>query len=152
MRSVTAIERWESAEAFGEDFEGSPCMVLHHPPTLDGYSRVSFGSRMVNAHRLIYEAIIGPIPEGATLDHRCASTNGLRSCVNPWHLEPVTMRENILRSSGRAAENAKKAACLNGHALSGDNLYVNPTTGHRYCRTCLRVYRAAWRRKALAAR
>ncbi len=50
------------------------------------------------AHRIIYRMLIGPIPAGLLLDHvkeRCA----LRACVNPWHLEPVTPRENTLRGA-----------------------------------------------------
>jgi len=45
-------------------------------------------------HRWYYEQHKGPIPEGLQLDHLC----GVRPCLNPDHLEPVTQTENILRS------------------------------------------------------
>src|SRR5678815_2102759 len=45
------------------------------------------------AHRLIYEHLVGPIPQGLELDHTCKN----RRCVNPSHLEPVTHLENIRR-------------------------------------------------------
>lgn len=49
-------------------------------------------SRLV--HRVAYEYLVGPIPEGMHLDHLCRN----RQCVNALqHLEPVPPRENILR-------------------------------------------------------
>jgi hypothetical protein len=53
---------------------------------LDGKSRL--------AHRLSYEWVIGPIPEGDDLDHLCR----VRECCNPAHLEPVTPAENARRA------------------------------------------------------
>ncbi len=52
-----------------------------------------------------------PIPKGLTVDHLCR----VRACVNPKHLEIVTLKENILRSRGLAAVNASKHHCNNGH-------------------------------------
>ena len=45
------------------------------------------------AHRVSYEAFRGEIPSGLTLDHLCR----VRCCVNPDHLEPVTLKENMSR-------------------------------------------------------
>jgi hypothetical protein len=46
------------------------------------------------AHRFAYEFLVGPIPDGLHLDHLCR----VRHCVNPDHLEPVTVEENNRRS------------------------------------------------------
>lgn len=87
------------------------------------------------AHRWSYEYHVGPIPDGLHLDHLCRN----RSCVNPEHLEPVTVRENVMRGESPSATHAKKTHCPEGHPYSGDNLYVHPIKGTRHCRTCGRV-------------
>mgnify|MGYP001609562296 CR=1 FL=1 len=74
----------------------------------------STGGEYVFAHRAMYELLIGPIPPGLVIDHLCRN----RGCVNPAHLEPVTMRENVLRGVGVAAENAAKTHCDHGHEFS----------------------------------
>lgn len=44
-------------------------------------------------HRIAYEMLVGPIPDGMVLDHLCSR----RECVAVHHLQPVTPRENIKR-------------------------------------------------------
>ena len=46
------------------------------------------------AHRVMYEMLVGPIPEGMELDHLCR----FKACVNPAHLQPVTHAENVRRT------------------------------------------------------
>jgi hypothetical protein len=46
------------------------------------------------AHRSVYVHLRGPIPPGMTIDHLCRN----RSCVNPDHLEVVSLKENVRRS------------------------------------------------------
>ena len=96
----------------------------------DGYGAV--GNKL--AHRISYEALVGPIPDGLTIDHLCRN----RRCVNPAHLEPVTMAINILRGISPAANHARKTHCIYGHELAGDNLYVDPKR-RRICRVCSRI-------------
>lgn len=139
MKAVGALEYWSRAEAFGDDFEGSPCMVLPNKPEKSGYVRLRVKGKNVPAHRFIYEALVGPIPEGHDLDHRCAETNDIRACVNPWHTKPATTRENVLRGRGPCAANARKTHCVHSHPLSGENLVTN-TAGERRCRTCQRMH------------
>lgn len=79
------------------------------------------------AHRLAYEAAVGPIPDGLTLDHLCRVTR----CVNPHHLEPVTLAENIRRAA------AATTHCPQGHAYDTANTYRDPL-GRRRCRACHR--------------
>ena len=98
------------------------------------------------AHRLVYEATIGPVPSGLQLDHLCRN----RLCVNPHHLEPVTNRVNTLRGVGPTALNAKKTHCHKGHPFSGSNLIVLPD-GSRRCRACRNERAARYRARDKAA-
>jgi hypothetical protein len=87
------------------------------------------------AHRLMYAYAYGPIPAGLQLDHLCR----VRRCVHPGHLEPVTGRENKLRSPLSVnAINAAKTECGAGHPFDKGSTYVCPTTGKRTCRVCRR--------------
>jgi hypothetical protein len=58
-----------------------------------GYGSVGYQRRIWSTHRLSYELLVGPIPDGLTIDHLCLN----KRCCNPSHLEPVTNLENIRR-------------------------------------------------------
>lgn len=63
-----------------------------------GYGRFTVTTEhAVTAHRFAYELKNGAIPDGLTIDHLCNTT----LCVNPDHLEPVTLIENIARRDQR---------------------------------------------------
>lgn len=107
-----------------------------------GYGMIGEGGRkgrMLLAHRAAYQELVGPIPEGLTLDHLCRN----RGCVNPEHLEPVTGTENVLRGEGPTAKNARKTECPKGHPYSDENTRRTPTG--RICRTCAREANRLWR-------
>lgn len=93
-------------------------------------------------HRLVYELLVGPIPAELQIDHLCRN----RICCNPDHLEPVTIRTNLLRGETLAAANAAKTHCLHGHPLSGENLYLHPNGG-RICKECGRKHALLTNRK-----
>ena len=111
-----------------------------------GYGRVRFDGKLRMAHRVSYEAYIGPIPDGLDIDHLCRN----RSCVNPWHLEPVTERENTLRGISIAAVNAKKTHCDAGHAFDAENTWH--FRGGRHCRACRRIARLSYLERIRALR
>ena len=98
-----------------------------------GYGQFRPGGRessKVGAHRWSYEHHVGPVPPGLQLDHLCRN----KKCVNHQHLEPVSPRENVLRSNNPASMNARKTHCVEGHPLSGDNIYTYGS--RRVCKTC----------------
>lgn len=134
--------------------DGGGCWVFTGKPSPRGYGKVNVYAteegdertpRLV--HRVVYEAKVGPIPVGLTLDHLCANT----MCVNPAHLEPVTAAENTRRQwrDGRAnagVRQREKTHCRHGHEFSPGNTYVKPS-GERCCRTCRRAQNTADRKK-----
>ncbi len=90
-------------------------------------------NRYFLSHRFAFEFIANRhIPNDRVLDHLCRN----RWCVNPEHLEVVTLRDNILRGVSPAAINAKKTHCKWGHRLSDDNIYTHPQRGSRDCKIC----------------
>jgi hypothetical protein len=96
-----------------------------------GYGRVRDrrSGKSVPVHRIAYELLVGPIPDGLTIDHLCR----VRCCVNPTHLQPVTNRENILRGNGPAALSARRTSCRICGAFLGDDPY---RPGWRRCVPC----------------
>lgn len=62
-----------------------------------GYGQVRANGRLQPAHRVVYEWLVSPIPEGLTIDHLCRN----RPCVNPDHLEPVTLSLNVQRGAAK---------------------------------------------------
>ena len=106
-----------------------------------GYGSVGIGGKTYLAHRVAYERFVGPIPEGLTINHLC----GVKRCVNPAHLECVTLADNnaharatgLMGPSTLSLANAAKTHCPSGHPYAGDNLYTDPK-GQRFCRTCKR--------------
>ncbi len=114
---------------------GNVCECWPWTASLDtsGYAQIKVDGRKVMSHRYSYEQVIGPIPDGLQLDHLCRD----RSCVNPYHLEPVTQRENNLR--GRhdygGKHNRLKTRCPMGHEYDIPNTYYD-SKGYRVCRKC----------------
>lgn len=109
-----------------------------------GYGRIyirgtsAIKTRYAMVHRVIYEALKGPIPEGLTLDHVCHDPQTCkagfdcqhRRCVNPSHLEPVDRATNVRRGG-----NAQKTHCRHGHSFAENSYAVG---SERRCRICER--------------
>lgn len=107
-----------------------------------GYGQFRVGNRMLRAHRVVYEHLVGIQPPELVANHLCY----VRNCVNPDHLEFITQRENVLYSHSPVRKNFDKTHCKRGHPLSGDNLYIRPC-GSRVCRECKNTKQQEARRK-----
>jgi hypothetical protein len=56
-----------------------------------GYGHIGVDKKHYLAHRLAFEDIVGPIPDGAVLRHTCDTG----ACCNPTHLVVGTQQANI---------------------------------------------------------
>jgi hypothetical protein len=104
-----------------------------------GYGQFRIGDKQYCAHRLAWKWLVGPIPGGLTIDHLCRNP----VCVNPLHLEVVTVRVNVLRGKGLSAQNARKTHCPRGHEFNEESTYLY--RNQRHCKPCKRAHTRAWR-------
>jgi hypothetical protein len=98
------------------------CWNWTNAPNHNGYGQ--YGSQGMRPHRIAYELLVGPIPDGLTLDHLCRN----KLCVNPDHVEPVTRGENARRGNlGR-----RTSLCKRGHPKT-----ITRKGGYLTCRVCV---------------
>jgi len=95
------------------------------------YGRTSWKGKTYQAHRWVYEMLVGLIPDGLELDHLCRNI----LCVNPDHLEPVTPAENKRRS---AKCYRGRDYCPKGHDLRPPR--ARDGRGSYVCRACKLAY------------
>lgn len=74
--------------------KGPNCWLWNGGRSRDGYGKFHHQGTHQQAHRVAYELMVGPIPDGLTIDHLCRNP----WCVNPAHMEPVTAAENTRRA------------------------------------------------------
>ena len=94
----TLLSWWENAgfvkywNARVQPVTESGCFIWVASLVSTGYARVCWNYSFAYGHRIAYIKEFGSIPN-ETLDHVCK----VKCCVNPYHLEPVTRRENTIR-------------------------------------------------------
>jgi hypothetical protein len=64
-----------------------------------GYGRIKIDGKRVSVHRVVYELLVGPIPDGMFVCHTCDNP----CCCNPDHLFIGTNQDNVndMVSKGR---------------------------------------------------
>jgi hypothetical protein len=108
----------------------------------NGYGAIRIGGRTgrsVLAHRFVFEFFRYPIPAGFEIHHRCRN----RGCVNPFHLQAVTHRDNLLKDDTLAARHAAAQFCPHWHKYDTANTIMSKT-GSRKCRTCQKKWHSNW--------
>lgn len=75
----------------------TPCWWWTGRFNRNGYGRIGWQGKEPVAHRVIFCEAFGQdaIPPRHLLDHLCTC----RSCVNPLHMDPVTVKINTLRGN-----------------------------------------------------
>lgn len=135
----------------------SDCWPFAAAIQANGYGHYFWNGWQGNAHRWAYQLFVGEPPARVPLDHTCHTaaviagectggpTCSHRRCVNPRHLELVTVKVNSERGY-----QATKDRCHRGHLLTEDNVCF--TAGRRHCRACRAVnYRIRENRKRAEA-
>ncbi|MEE8473555.1 MAG: hypothetical protein V3S82_10350 [Dehalococcoidia bacterium] len=115
-------------EARIERQESTGCWLWTGGVTTGGYSVSCGGLAIQLAHRVMYAILLGDTE--LRLVHLC----GVSLCVNPDHMEAVTMGEIIKRGQTPPARHSRKTWCNNGHEFTEDN--TRRIKGHRVCKRC----------------
>lgn len=120
------------------------CWVWTGAHLRSGYGSIGLGNvggkpRQGVTHHVTFFALNGPMEVGLVTDHLCRN----RSCCNPYHLEAVTERVNILRGDG-GKHWADKTHCPSGHEYSPENTYRY--SWGRVCKTCANSRSTAWQK------
>lgn len=112
-----------------------------------GYGLANVGGKTTTVHRLVYRLVFGKFDQKLHIDHLCMN----RACINPSHLEAVTLLENIRRGNSAPAKNGRKTHCIRGHAFSASNTRKTKR-GRRHCKACEKIHKNLVRaRKILKA-
>lgn len=108
----------------------TPCWIWQMS-TQNGYGALGVNYKVVRAHRFFYEQLVGPIPEGHDVHHKCDQ----QLCVNPDHLEVLTEQEHMrLHHVGNTYRRGlRSATCRRGHPQTPENVYE-----YSYGRRCKR--------------
>lgn len=115
----------------------SECMLWAGPVNPAGYGR--WGSAM--AHRRLYEILVGPIPKGLLVLHKCDTP----LCFNPEHLFLGTHQDNtndmLQKKRGNwnmGTHQLVKTHCPKGHEYTEKNTRFEWYKGkqRRHCISC----------------
>lgn len=116
------------------------CHTWKSPAASRYYVRFHYQGRRALGHRLIWESVYGPIPEGLVVDHLCRN----RACVNVGHMEVVTQAVNKSRGTSPPAVNSRKENC----PRCGSD-YQTENNGSRRCPKCKQRGRKDIKRKGV---
>lgn len=119
----------------------TPCIEWQGTRQRKGYGIV--GKR--GAHRVMFELVYGPIPDGLHVLHSCDNP----PCVNPLHLHAGTNAQNQAEKAarGRARSHYSDATmCVKGHPFDWHD------GRQRVCLTCKRERNRAYARRKRAGR
>lgn len=79
------------------------CWIWVGSKDTGGYGLISRDCRTSKAHRISYQAFVGPIPDGLVICHSCDTP----ACINPDHLRAGTMKDNAIDRETRGRRDVK---------------------------------------------
>ena len=92
-----------------------------------GYSSMTVDTLVFAPYRVAFKLWADSLDPNLCIDHLCRNIR----CLNPWHMEQVSLGMNTLRGIGAPAQNARKTHCKRGHELP-----VYEYHKKRDCRLC----------------
>jgi hypothetical protein len=117
-----------------------------HP--INGYGQISFRGKPMRAHRAMYLAVNGSIPDGMHVCHTC----DVRRCINPDHLWLGTNKQNLndAKAKGRLPK-MQQTHCKRGHEFTPENTVLRkPSAARASARRCRECLRTRWQREKAA--
>jgi hypothetical protein len=123
--SAHDLERFLAKVIWGTDEE---CWIWAGKPDHAGYGHFGVSGWPYPAHRIAYSLAIGPILDGRQVHHSCDT----RNCVNPKHLEALTVPEHVAKTTGHPKN---LTHCKRGHEFTEEN--TRWYKGIRACRACV---------------
>lgn len=135
---VPLVDR-EAKDRFLSKIEVNPENGCHDwigPVSVYGYGshwvKGEEGWKKYYVHRLAYVLAHGELREDMTLDHLCRN----RACCNPEHLEPVSLKKNIMRGDSPSAHHSRKTHCHRGHEFTKENTGIYKGAKGKPMRRC----------------
>ncbi len=130
MYRAIDTSQYNAQEIFGNTEVIDSCWKWMGSMYKSGYGKI--GKRGYPVHRIAYQLVKNEVPRDMCLDHLCKN----RDCINPDHLEVVTLVDNVMRGDSQHAINARKTHCKNGHEFTTANTYRRRDRRTRECKTC----------------
>ena len=125
---------------FGYNLTGGGVSYVVTPEMRRAMSVSAIASMTDAKKKKISDALKGRhVTSQETLDKMSAASSGR-----------VFSPEARLHMAQAARNRPVKLICVNGHFLTGDNIYVRPD-GHRQCKTCVRDHQKAFNERKVAA-